>query len=224
MEVTFRKILFVEDDTELLAQMVNWFRSKNNTVWTATSVRGAKAVLEHHLPDIIILDIILPDGTGLDILKNLVSLPPVIVLSDLGSEENLLDGFNAGATDYVVKPCSMRLLETRMSLRLHPSPNSVLQYENLKIDSHKRKVFYKDTPVAFMSSEFNILWFLMNNPNKFFSADEIYEQVWAAPSLQTTTIRRHLSTLRRKLQEISNSNLIVTEFGKGYSFLGDPFL
>lgn len=115
MEVTFRKILFVEDNTELLAQTVNWFRSKNNTVWTATSVRGAKAVLEHHLPDIIILDIILPDGTGLDILKNLVSLPPVIVLSDLGSEENLLDGFNAGATDYVVKPCSMRLLETRMS-------------------------------------------------------------------------------------------------------------
>ena len=152
---------------------------------------------------------IIKTGTGLDILKNLVSLPPVIVLSDLGSEENLLDGFN---------------LETRMSLRLHPSPNSVLQYENLKIDSHKRKVFYKDTPVAFTSSEFNILWFLMNNPNKFFSADEIYEQVWAAPSLQTTTIRRHLSTLRRKLQEISNSNLIVTEFGKGYSFLGDPFL
>ena len=213
-----RKILFVEDDPALLGEMTDWFREKGNLVWGADSLLEARAVLEKVQPEMIVLDIILPDGSGLELLRNLSPIPPVIVLSDLGNEENILEGFQAGVVDYIVKPCSMRLLEARMKLRFLPHNECVCVYGGLRLDSCKRSVHYFGKPVPLTSSEFNILWLLMKNPGKFFSADEIYEQVWSAPSLQTTTIRRHLSTLRQKLKELSKENIIHTEFGKGYAF------
>lgn len=213
-----RKILFVEDDPALLGEMTDWFREKGNLVWGADSLLEARAVLEKVQPEMIVLDIILPDGSGLELLRNLSPVPPVIVLSDLGNEENILEGFQAGVVDYIVKPCSMRLLEARMKLRFLPHNECVCVYGGLRLDSCKRSVHYFGKPVPLTSSEFNILWLLMKNPGKFFSADEIYEQVWSAPSLQTTTIRRHLSTLRQKLKELSKENIIHTEFGKGYAF------
>lgn len=214
-----RKILFVEDDPELLSQMKNWFQTNGNQIFSASSLHEASLILEDVNPDMIVLDIILPDGSGLNLLKGLSYVPPVIILSDLGNEDNILDGFQAGATDYIVKPCTMRILETRMRLRLLPSEQAVLSYGDLQIDSNSRTAFYCGSPLSLTSSEFNILWFLMNHPNRFYTADEIYEQVWDAPSLQTTTIRRHLSTLRQKLKEVSKENLIHTEFGKGYALL-----
>ncbi len=218
-EITNRKILFVEDDISLLTQMENWFASKENIVRAASSLLAARTMLKEFMPDMIVLDAILPDGSGLELLKNLVPLPPVIVLSDLGDEENILDAFQAGVADYIVKPCSMRLLEARMSLRFFPPSQSVLESRGLRIDSNNRTAFYRGKSLNLTSSEFNILWLLMNNPNRLFTADEIYEQIWDAPSLKTTTIRRHLSTLRKKLKELSGDSLIHTEFGKGYVFL-----
>lgn len=218
-DIVNRKILFVEDDLSLLTQMEIWFASKGNIVRAACSLLAARTMLEEFRPDMIVLDVILPDGSGLELLKKLAPLPPVIVLSNLGNEENILDGFQAGVTDYIVKPCSMRLLETRMSLRFLPPAQSVLEYQGLRIDSNNRTAFYRGKPLTLTSCEFNILWFLMNHPNRLFTADEIYEQIWDAPSLKTTTIRRHLSTLRQKLKELSENALIHTEFGKGYAFL-----
>lgn len=218
-DVVNRRILFVEDDASLLTQMKNWFEAKGNAVRAASSLLDARTALENFTPEMIVLDVILPDGSGLELLQDLPSLPPVIVLSDLGDENNIIDGFLAGVTDYIVKPCSMRLLEARMRLRFLPRDESVAEYRGLRIECDSRKVFYMGKPVPLTSSEFNILWFLMKHPGKFFSADEIYENVWTAPSLQTTTIRRHLSTLRQKLKELSSENIIFTEFGKGYAFL-----
>ena len=218
-DIFHRKILFVEDDQKLLLQMKNWFQTNGNQIFTASSLLEASLILKKIIPDMIVLDVILPDGSGLELLKSLASVPPVIILSDLGNEDNILDGLEAGAADYIVKSCTMRILEMRMRLRFLPSSQAALNYEGLHIDSNTRTAFYCGTPLSLTSSEFNILWFFMNHPDRFFTADEIYEQVWDAPSLQTTTIRRHLSTLRQKLKEISKQNLIYTEFGKGYALL-----
>ena len=108
-----------------------------------------------------------------------------------------------------------------MKLRLLPSDEAEKTVGGLTVNASKRTVFYRQKPVQLTSSEFNILWFLIRNRGEFFHADKIYERVWQAPSLNTTTIRRHLSTLRQKLKEISNENLVVTEFGKGYAFVAE---
>lgn len=222
-KVTERTLLFVEDDLNLLYEMTNWFRAAGNTVHAADTLEKAEKLLREHRYDMLVLDVVLPDGEGLRLLKNDTALPPAIVLSDLGSEDSILTGFDAGALDYIVKPCSMRLLETRISLRLLPKKDATIELCGLTADANKRTAVYFGRPVSLTSSEFNILWFLMSHPGTFFSADEIYEKVWGAPSLQTTTIRRHLSTLRQKLKELTHENsLIVTEFGKGYAvFTGE---
>ena len=221
-EISDRKILFVEDDAELLKEMVDWFTAKRNTVYYADTLAKAISVSEKHPSvDMIVLDVILPDGSGLALLERFENLPPVIVLSDLGHEDSVLAGFEAGACDYIVKPCSMKLLEARMKLRFLPSAEAEKTIGGLTINASKRTVFYCGNQVPLTSSEFNILWFLVRNRGEFFHADKIYERVWQAPSLNTTTIRRHLSTLRQKLKEVSHENLVVTEFGKGYAFVAE---
>ena len=112
----------------------------------------------------------------------------------------------------------MNILETRIRLRFLPASRAKISCCGLHIDSNKRTASYCGNLLTLTSSEFNILWFFMNHPNRFFTSDEIYENVWDAPSLQTTTIRRHLSTLRQKLKSATGETLIHTAFGKGYAF------
>lgn len=216
-----RKILVVEDDSAYQSEIARFLRCGNNEIIVAASLQDAvKAIeIEKNL-DAVILDVRLPDGSGLELFKRCKPLPPVVVLSMLGSDEQILSGLYAGAVDYVVKPCSMKLLETRLALRLLPKEVSYLVFDNLTVDSVTRIVRYNEQPIYLTSSEFNILLFLATHSGKFFLSDEIYENVWDAPSLRTTTIKRHLSTLRHKLKAAApDEELIVTEFGKGYCFL-----
>ena len=149
-------------------------------------------------------------------------LPPVIILSSLDGEDRILTGLTSGATDYVVKPCSMRLLETHIALRLLPKSDAVEIFGGFSVNANTRTVKYKNMPISLTPSEFNILFFLVKNRGRYFTADEIYEKIWCAPSLHTTTIRAHLSSLRRKLKTaMPESTIICTEFNKGYCFTGD---
>lgn len=216
-----RKVLFVEDDIELLTKMKKFFVEKGNNVLVANSISKAKEVMLNNTFDIIVLDIILPDGEGLEIFKFLDNSIPVIILSDISSEEMIISSYSLGAIDYIVKPCSMELLEIHIALRLTPKSQSIISLFGLTLDFRLRTLVFNEKNIILTASEFNILYFLMKNAGKFFRSEEIYENVWKAPSLQTTTIKRHLSTLRCKLKESTNKNFIITEFGKGYSFLSE---
>lgn len=218
-EVVGRKLLFVEDNKELLEAMAEYFQGKGNAVFTASTLKQAKELYEREQLDAVVLDVILPDGDGLSLLEEHRTYPPVVILSDLGEEDDVTAGFFSGAADYIVKPCSVHLLEIRLSLRLLPPQGSALSLHGLTVNVAERTVKYKGTPVPLTSSEFNILHFLMSHAGLTFTSEEIYEQVWNAPSLQTTTVKRHLSTLRCKLKESMKQSPIVTEFGKGYCFV-----
>ncbi len=216
-----RRLLFVEDDEVQSKTLCDYFGETNEVVSASTLARAKEAVRDKF--DAVVLDVILPDGTGLDVIPSLPKSTPVIILSDLDSEDNILDGLEAGATDYIVKPCSPRLLEARLSLRLLPPEDAVITKHGLTVNSAMRTVSYRGTPIQLTSSEFNILNFLIRDPGKFYTATEIYEKVWHAPSLHTTTIKYHLHNLRVKLNGASmgSAGLILTEFGKGYAFAGD---
>lgn len=218
--VEYKNIMIVEDDEELRNALFAHF-SKRNDVRACATYREAAHAVENDRFDVALIDVILPDGDGLDLLR-LMGDTPAIILSDLGSDGNLIQGFSAGAADYIVKPASLELIEMRMALRLLPSNVAQLSSHGLVLDMCKRTALYKRTPLALTSSEFNILMFLMRNAGTFYTASEIYENVWKMPYLNTTTIKAHLSNLRKKMYVADKAcaELIITEFGKGYSFVG----
>ncbi len=220
-KVEYKSILIVEDDSALREELCAYF-SATNTVTGCGTLKSALETIDKENFDVVLLDVILPDGSGLKLLER-AGDTPVIILSDLGSDGNVLEGFSAGAADYVVKPSSPQIIEARMSLRLLPRVNAQISSYGLVLDLAKRTAVYNKRQLDLTSSEFNILMFLMQNAGNFFTAAEIYEQVWKMPYLNTTTIKAHLSNLRKKMLGASKdcAELILTEFGKGYAFTGD---
>lgn len=222
MQLSDRKLLFIEDDLALAEEIRKYF-SEKNTVMIANNVRRADECIRLLKFDAIVTDIILPDGSGLDIFEKYEKLPPVIVLSNLGSDDNILEGLYYGAIDYIVKPCSLKVLEAKLILRLAPQAKAEISANGLVLNRATRKVNYLGKPIQLTSSEFNILHYLMSHPGTFFSSNELYEKIWLAQSLNTTTIRKHISSMRRKLLDATEGKeFILTDFGKGYAFSEAP--
>lgn len=217
--VEFKKILIVEDSDKLRNSLAEHF-SKANDVTPCADFKSALDAVSEDRFDIILLDIILPDENGLKLMKY-VDKTPVVILSDLGADSYILDGLGAGAADYIVKPASLAIIEARMALRLLPDEKANIASRGLILNIAKRTAAYEKTPLNLTSSEFNILMFLMQNAGNFYTASEIYEEVWKMPYLNTTTIKAHLSNLRKKMLAVSKrcASLIITEFGKGYAFI-----
>lgn len=220
--VTGRNILIVEDNKSFAAEVAAYFRNRQNEVFCAETLKDAEAVIAANQLDAIFLDVILPDGDGINFLSKHEKLPPVIVVTTLGTDFNVVEGLTAGATDYVVKPCSPEVLEARLSLRLLPKPEAVISVNGIRIDLSERTATYDGKPLSLTGSEFNILYFFITHAGVFYTAAEIYEKVWHAQSLNTTTVKYHVSNLRKKMLNASKScaDLIMTEFGKGYAFKG----
>ena len=118
-ELSNRNLLFIEDDIFLAEEMRQYFSQKNTVVIANTTQRADECIRLWNF-DAIVTDIILPDGSGLDIFEKYDKLPPVIVLSNLGSDDNILEGLYYGAIDYIVKPCALKVLEAKLLLRIAP--------------------------------------------------------------------------------------------------------
>lgn len=218
-KVTNRKLLLVEDDVAFRETVKNYFAERGNFVAVADSLKQAREAIAENDFDAIILDLLLPDGDGIELLDESDSLPPVIIVTTLNNEYDMMEGFTAGACDYVIKPCSAELLEMRLSLRLLPPLHSTISMNGIKLDLVKREGFYLNEPLRLTGSEFNILYFFMNNAGTYFRAETIYEKLWHAPSLHQNPIKYHISNLRKKLSDATGKNLIEAEYGKGYVFL-----
>lgn len=221
--VTNRKILIIDDDEELSLTTAKYFIERGNEVECVGLLSDAEEALAHTGFDAVLLDLILPDGEGTDLFKRCQSLPPVIVMSALSSEEHMLDSFDAGALDYIIKPSSPRLIEARLSLRLLPDDKGRICICGLTADAISRTAEYNGKQLSLTGSEFNILWYLMNHAGVYFDAVTLYEEVWQMPSLKTNSIKYHISNLRRKIKAASDKDLIVTEFGKGYKFMTEAW-
>lgn len=219
MKVEYKNILIVEDGDSLRTSLAEYFSARNK-VTACRSLKSAIDAATENVFDAVLLDLILPDGNGKELLDYL-GQTPVIILSDLGTDENLIDGLTAGAADYIVKPASLPLIETRMALRLLPTGKANITLGGLTLNVNSRTAIFDGKTLDLTSSEFNILLFLMQNAGNFYTANEIYEQVWRLPHLNTETIKKHLSNLRKKMFAISDAcaALLATKFGKGYAFI-----
>lgn len=220
-KVEFKHILIVEDGDRLRNELTEYFSAMNKVTACAT-LKSAVTEVSERAYDIVLLDLILPDGNGLSLLDYL-GKTPVMILSDLGADENIIEGLTAGAADYIVKPCSPQVLETRMYLRLLPDGKANITLHGMKLNVSDRTVTYENIKINLTSNEFNILSFLMQNAGVFFTANEIYENVWKMPHLNTETVKKHMSNLRKKLLCVSDNcaALLISKFGKGYAFKGE---
>ena len=214
------KILIIEDDIEI-SNMLDSYISKNNyeTYVARDGITGVKLAKEK-IPDLIILDIMLPYKSGDEVLKEIrtFSNSPVIILSAKESTQMKVDLLKIGADDYVVKPFDLLELLARIEANLKRyvktlGRTTIYNYKNLTLNYDLKEVLVGEEVIKLTSKELEILYLLMKYPNKVFSKKNLYEAIWKDMyTYDNDTINTHISNIRKKI----NMDLIETVWGMGY--------
>lgn len=220
-------ILVVED--EVAQQQVLLYNLKTEGYDTISAYDGAEALLliREQLPDLIILDWMLPEVSGLEICRQIKGQVdtqdiPVIMLSARGEEDERVRGLNAGADDFVAKPYSMSELMARVAANLRKRriavDGAVLAYEDLRLDSAKHRVFRGDVEVDLGPTEFRLLAVLLEKPGVVWSRERLLDKVWGTDVyVETRTVDVHIGRLRKALRAQGGTDLIRTVRGAGYA-------
>ena len=224
------QILLVEDEPDLLQTLS--FNFENEGYKVSKAINGEKALKlleENNSIGLVVLDLMLPDISGLDICRHIRSSDNlkdilVIMVTAKGEEVDRVVGFEIGADDYVVKPYSVRELMLRVggllkrsSKEKDESNDEVQIYENLKIDTNKHKVYIADKKISLTSKEFKLLKHLLSKADKVQTRDNLLEKVWGYNNDVTTrTVDTHVKRLRSKIGKYGDR--IETIRGEGYLF------
>jgi two-component system, OmpR family, catabolic regulation response regulator CreB len=221
-------ILLLEDDPTIAKTIVYALERAGSPVIHCLLVQDALQQIERQLPDLLILDIGLPDGNGLDVCKKIRASSshqhiPILMLSAHGEEIDRILGLELGADDYVTKPFSPRELVARVSALLRRSSTFVPKTPSLKnaflIDADSQRASLNGQILSLTRREFGLLAELSRHPGKICSRDLLLNAVWGADSESTDrTVDTHIKTLRAKLEQIEpERDHIETHRGMGYS-------
>lgn len=221
-------ILVIEDDSAIRRGVVDALRFANYEVLEAPDAkRGCELALRANF-DLLLLDLVLPGGSGFDILRALKQErdgAPVIILSAKGEEADRVSGLKLGADDYVVKPFSMKELLARVEAVLRRSPERPRTVTTVNIpggiaDLQRREARFDDgNRVELSEQEARLIAYLARHPDRAISREEILRRVWHidSPHVETRTIDMHIANLRAKLRDSGESpRLLLTVRGKGY--------
>ena len=209
-------MLVVEDDPGIAAQLVSGLRREGYDV---DHVANAADALAHVLPDLVLLDLGLPDADGVDVCRELRrrSDVPIVVITARGEEADRVDALDLGADDYLVKPFGFGELTARMRAVLRrtlPAASEVYRYGTLAVDGGARRVTLAGEEIALTGREFDILHTLAMEPGRVVSREEIFSRVWDEHWYGPTKVLDvHIAALRRKL---GTPLLIETVHGRGF--------
>lgn len=221
------KILVVDDETTLLHTVRAYLEQEGYTVQTATDGRSALYAFRHFEPDLVLLDIMLPELDGLEVLRQLrqASNIYVIMLTAKADETDKIIGLGLGADDYVTKPFSPRELVARVKATLRRagdlgSPRSELISRHLRLDEEARLAWKEDQALDLTPTEFDLLRSLMRHHGRALSRDQLIEQVWGYDYYgDDRVVDVHIGRLRKKIEEDpAHPTLIATVRGAGYRF------
>lgn len=221
-------VIAVDDDPEVLDTLGRVLEREAYDVSLASSASEALALLEERTPDLAILDIIMPGMDGITLCRQLRRDPrfgalPILFLTAKGSTDDIVDGLDAGADDYVVKPFELAELRARIHALLRRSARdqdagAVLQLNDLKLDSDTYQVYIKGYRVQLTSTEHRLLRYLMENPNRALSPAHLLQAVWEYPpnTGDPDLVRAHVRNLRAKIEKNTDRRYIRTIHGVGY--------
>jgi DNA-binding response OmpR family regulator len=226
-----KKILLIEDDTDLFSLLKYNLEKEGFSLTGLQTGKGALELCRQVRPDLILLDIMLPDSDGLDICKGIRKDPdlattPVIFLTARASETDRIVGLELGANDYVVKPFFVRELIARIKLQLRgapwtqATPARVLEAGGVELDPSSRQVRLHGAPLSLTATEFRLLEFLMNRPGVVFSREQLLNAVWGQDrAITDRAVDVYVLRLRQKVeQDPANPILIHSVRGFGYTF------
>jgi len=226
--VSAARVLVVDDEQQILRALQTSLRGAGYEVDTADTAEGALAAAAMRPPEAVILDLVLPDGTGTDVVRQLLtwSSAPVIVLSAVGDEHEKVAALDAGADDYVTKPVGIDELVARLRAvmrRAIPSAEPVLVIGGLEVDLEKRELRIDGKPVHLTPHQFDLLRVFAANEGKLLTHRMILQQVWGPGyGTESNLLHVHVSQLRRKIEpDPARPRYLLTEPGAGYRLV-DP--
>jgi DNA-binding response OmpR family regulator len=224
-------LLAIDDDQDILKVLKANLELHGFTLFTADSLAAARTILAERRPDLVLLDLMLPDGDGLEFccaLKSLYPHLPVIMLTAKDKISDKVIGFELGADDYMVKPFETRELMARIRARLRPitlpSQASILTAGDLSLDLRNQIVTVQGAVVSLTPKEFQLLSCLMENRNNLVSREDIRQRLWSDTKLYawSRVIDVHIQHLRQKIEiNQAEPRHIITVPGRGYRFEDD---
>ena len=232
--MTGKTILLVEDNPKVMRNNITMLISRGATILAAENLAEARLKLasffdDNHktaglnVPDAAAIDIMLPDGSGLDLLHEIrkVSSLPILLLTAKGASQDIVTGLSLGADDYLAKPYDLNVFVARLSalLRRSQTVNDSIGFGPLYLDLISNQAFYKGKDLLLTQKEFALLFVLIQNKDNMISADSLYEKVWGLPVNDgTSALKVHMSNLKKKLS-VTGNFVVETTRGEGYHLI-----
>lgn len=227
-----KRILIVEDETAIRDMVAFALRKAGMDPIHAADARIAQSAIAERVPDMILLDWMLPGMSGLEYARRLrkeelTREVPIIMLTARGEETDRVNGLDAGVDDYVVKPFSARELVARIKAvmrRTHGDEgDGIIELGGLRIDGAAHRVYAGDQTVQIGPTEYRLLHFFMTHPERVYSRSQLLDQVWGGSVyVEERTVDVHIRRLRKTLEPFKLENLVQTVRGAGYRFSVTP--
>jgi len=219
-------LILVVDDEPKVARLARDYLEKNGfRVLTAADGQSALTIARREKPDLLILDLMLPQIDGREVCRILrrESDVPIIMLTALSEEIDQVTGLEIGADDYITKPFSVRALVARVRALLRRAQGgiktpSVIRIHGLEIDTQKYLVRFNDTPIKLTPNEFKLLHLLASRPGQTLTREQLLDDLHGTASSMDRSVDSHIKNLRKKLEAASGDSMIETVYGIGYRF------
>jgi len=228
------KILIIDDDARLVKNLSTYLKDFNYQIEAAYNGREGLKKIQSFSPDLVILDLMMPEIDGLDVCREIrkTRSVPIIMLTARGEEPDIVSGLEVGADDYLTKPFSLRELQARIKARLRrpaqaqgpdEAGKKTISRRGITLDPSKREMSKNGVVLFLTATEFNLLWLMMSQPGVVFSRDRLLDEL-RNRELEAfdRSIDAHISHLRKKVEDSpKNPSRIVTVWGTGYKFVAE---
>lgn len=223
------KILIIDDERDLVALLAKKLRSNGHEVFTAYDGKAGVALARAEQPDLILLDIMMPEMDGFDVCRAIRDevICPILFLSARQAETDKIQGLTLGGDDYITKPFGIRELMARIEANLRRERRAQiaadegtrprLYFDDISIDLRSRSVQVKEVPVALTKHEYDVIELLALHPGQIFSREQIYERIWGYDAEGSAdVVAEHLRKARAKLKAAGAADPVATVWGIGY--------